>query len=162
MYDIVPKVYFPIRRSAFVSKAVEEFNWLQSVESKIVDNAPNTNISWAVYHISQVPRQYIIPAVSVLLPLFPNDSKSVSMIRHAMDVIWKVVQVFNPGQIPVITLDQPLYTIAKQIQYFSPASNEEDKYVILLGGLHIEKASLYMIGDCLEQGSAKCGPHSKF
>ena len=44
-----------------------------------------------------------MPAVSVLLPLFPDDSKFVSMIRHAMDVIWKAVQVVYPGQIPVIT-----------------------------------------------------------
>ena len=61
-----------------------------------------------IYHANQVPKQYIMPAASVLLPVFPDDSKSVSMIRHAMDVIWKAVQVVNPGQIPVITLDQPL------------------------------------------------------
>ena len=43
----------------------------------------------------------------------------------------------NPGHIPVIVLDQPLYTIAKQIQWHETHNFGEDKYVVLMGGLHI-------------------------
>ncbi|KAK3753825.1 hypothetical protein QZH41_005373 [Actinostola sp. cb2023] len=40
-------------------------------------------------------------------------SKSVAMIRHAMNVIKECVHHLNPGQVPVIAMDQPLYTVAK-------------------------------------------------
>ena len=38
-------------------------------------------------------------------PLFNEDSKSVVMIRHSMDVIQQAVQKLNSAQVPVITLD---------------------------------------------------------
>ena len=38
------------------------------------------------------------------------------MIRHSMNVVKKAVDILNPGQVPIITVDQPLLTIAKQIQ----------------------------------------------
>ena len=37
------------------------------------------------------------------------------MIRHSMDVVGKSVEKNNPGQVLIITVDQPLYTIAKHI-----------------------------------------------
>ena len=82
------------------------------------------HISWAAYHSrrQQLEETPILgpAAVSALLPLFPNDSKSVAMIRHSMNVVKKAVAVLNPGQIPVITFDQPLFKIAKQIQWMWP------------------------------------------
>ena len=59
-----------------------------------------------------------------MLPLFPDDSKSVAMIRHSMDMVKKAVQELNPTQVPVITLDQLLYVIAKLIQWNSEADPE--------------------------------------
>ena len=50
---------------------------------------------------------------------------------------------------PVLTLDQPLYAIAKQIQWNWSSGYEEDNLLILLGGLHLEMASLATIGDLL-------------
>ena len=60
------------------------------------------------------------------------------------------VQKLNPGQVPVVTLDQPLYAIAKEIQWSWPEQYGESKFVIMLGGLHIEMAALNVIGDWLE------------
>jgi len=57
----------------------------------------------------------------------------------------------NPAQIPVLTLDQPLYTIAKQIQWTWPSNCGEQMYVVLIGGLHIEMAFLNVLGDWLEE-----------
>ena len=57
-----------------------------------------------------------------------------------MNVIKSAVQHINPGQTPVITLDQPLFAIAKQIQWNWPASHGENQFVIMLGGLRIEMA----------------------
>jgi hypothetical protein len=51
-----------------------------------------------------------------LLPLFPDQAKSVAMISHAMNVVKKAVEILNPGQVPIITVDQPLYAVAKQTQ----------------------------------------------
>ena len=37
-----------------------------------------------------------------------------------MDIIREVTHHVNPGQIPVLTVDQPLYAIAKRIQWKWP------------------------------------------
>ena len=39
------------------------------------------------------------------------------MIRHSMDVVKNAVEHLNPGQTPVVTFDQPLFALAKQIQW---------------------------------------------
>ena len=59
---------------------------------------------------------------------------------HSMDVI----------QVPVLTLDQPLFTIAKLIQWNWPDVYGEEKFVIILGGLHIEMAALTTLRDFLD------------
>ena len=56
------------------------------------------------------------------------------MIRHSMDVLRRAVDTLNPGQVPVLTVDQPLFTIAKLIQLNWPDTYGEDKRVVILGG----------------------------
>ena len=107
----------------------------------------DSNISWAAYHASQQPNDCHTPAITAMLPLFQDDSKSVAMIRHSMDEIKQAVQELNPSQVPVITLDRPLHAIAKSIQW---KWHGEDRFVLILGGLHIEMAGLKVIGDWLE------------
>ena len=65
-------------------------------------------------------------------------------------VIKTAVDIVNPGQIPIITVDQPLYTLAKQIQWRWPKTHGEDHFIILFGGLHIEMAALKSLGDLLD------------
>jgi len=67
-----------------------------------------------------------------------------------MNVIKSAVQYINPGQTPVITLDQPLFAIAKQIQWNWPVSHGENQFVIRLGGLHIEMAAFKVLGNRLD------------
>jgi len=67
------------------------------------------------------------------------------MMRHCLIVIRDVVSKLNPSQIPVIAVDQPLYALIKQIQWHFPSCFGEDKFVILLGGLHTEIAALRML-----------------
>ena len=78
------------------------------------------------------------------------------MIRHSIDVVKKAVESLNPGQIPVVIVDQPLYTIAKQIQWNWTGSQGEDRFVVMFGGLHIEMAPLKAIGNLLD-GSGWAG-----
>ena len=76
------------------------------------------------------------------------------MIRHCMDVIKTAVDILNPSEIPVITVDQPLwaYTLSKQIQWRWPETHGKDHFVIFFGRLHIEIAVglLKTLGDILD------------
>jgi len=69
-----------------------------------------------------------------------------------MDVVRNAVEHINPGQIPMVTFDQLLFALAKQIQWKWPQEYGEEKFVILFGGLHIETAALKTVGEWL-QGS---------
>ena len=66
-----------------------------------------------------------------------------------MDVVKNALEHVNPGQTPVVTLDQPLFALAKQIQWKWPEKYGEDKMVVMFGGLHIEIAALKTLGDWL-------------
>lgn len=75
---------------------------------------------------------------------------STAMIRHSMDIIMNSVKHLNENQSPVIAFDQPLFAIAKQIQWKWPEIYGEDKLIIMFGGLPIKLAALKTIGDWLE------------
>ena len=87
---------------------------------------------------------------SSLLPLFQEDAATIAMVRHPLDVIKKVTELVHPGQAPVVPMDQPLFTIAKNIQWTWPSVHEESKFVITFGGMHIESAALETVGNLLE------------
>ena len=103
-------------------------------------------MSWSAYHASLQPTN----GVTSLLPLFYDQAHSVAMIRHSMNVVKKAVDILSPGQVPVITVDQPLFTIAKQIQWNWTASHDEDQFIVMFGGLHIEMAAFKTIGNLLD------------
>ena len=74
--------------------------------------------SWAAYHASQQSTNDIQPKCSTaLLPSFEDSAHSVAMIRHSMTICQNAVQYLNPGQVPVLACDQPLYALAKTIQW---------------------------------------------
>ena len=86
----------------------------------------------------------------VTAPIFRERSTSVAMISHIMNNYAAATQFLNPGQTPVLTMDQPLYALAKQLQWRFPNLFGEDKYVIILGGLHTEMVALRTIGAILD------------
>ena len=140
--------------NALIYATKEEFQWLDTVMD-IADRegsfSGDKSVSWGAYHSSKQRQVEDAPlAMTSLLPLFPDQAKSVAMIRHSMDVIAKAVEQLNPGQIPVIAMDQPLFTIGKQIQWNWPQRYGEDKFVLRFGGLHIKMAFRKLIGDWLK------------
>lgn len=148
---ILPTEDLPPANDALLKSAVvEEQVWLEKT-SKLRGDVQSLDdpISWAAYH-GNLQTKNIVPSLNALLPLFPDDSKSIGMIRHSMDVVREAVALLNPGQVPVVALDQPLFAIAKQIQWNWPEKYGEAKFIVLLGGLHIEMAFLATIGDLLE------------
>lgn len=72
------------------------------------------------------------------------------MIRHGMDVVKSITIHLNVSQTPIIAVDQPLYALAKQIQWSWPGSHGETSFVIMFGGLHIEMALFRTIDDWLK------------
>ena len=143
-----------LKRTNFKSHTEGEYRWLENTRNVLEGSAENSekNLSWAAYHASnQVPGNRVITPTA-LLPLFQESAHTVAMIRHLMDVIKSAVEYLNAGQTPVLTFDQPLYALAKQIQWKWPEKYGEDKLVVMFGGLHIEMATLKTIGDWL-QGS---------
>ena len=96
------------------------------------------------------PMQDRVVTQSCLLPLFHESAHTVAMIRHSIDVVTSAVNHLNPCQTPVLTFDQPLFTLAKEIQWTWPDEYGEEKVVIMFGGLHIETAALKTVGDWLD------------
>ena len=77
-----------------------------------VESSKDMETSWAAFHAKQIqPDKTSPPHVSSLLPLFQEQAKSAAMIRHSMDLVRQVVNFLNPGQVPVIACDQPLYAL---------------------------------------------------
>ena len=56
-----------------------------------------------------------------------DDSKSPLTMKHTMDIIRRAVSFLNPGQVPVVAFDQPLFTIAKRVQWRCPELYGEGK-----------------------------------
>ena len=120
-------------------KLSDETEWLDKVSS-IEQMDVNLSISWPAFEES----------ICSLLPLLRESAHSVATIRHVMNRVKDTVAYLNPGQTPVIAADQPLYAMAKQIQWQWPNLYGEDKFVIMFGGLHIEMAALKSIGTLLQ------------
>jgi len=55
----------------------------------------------------------------------------------------------NIGQIPVTIFDQPLFALAKLVQWKWPVTQGELVHVVTLGGLHVEMALWNTLGDLL-------------
>ena len=110
--------------------------WLVKVHEHIHEQNDqpdsDTNISWSAHFASlqdHVPRP---PAITGLLPLFRDSAHSLAMVKHGMNIIRNATQLVHPGQCPVLTVDQPLYAIAKRIQWSWSNEYGEDKYVLEL------------------------------
>ena len=154
----VPLVQSDMRGNGkIVAKAIaEEFEWLEEVKEVVLNASQGLPqkkcISWSVYHSNQDGNEdkNPEPAISSLLPLFPDQAKSAAMICHSLNIIKACVDHLNYGQIPVVAMDQQLYAVAKQIQWNFPEKYGERQFVILFGGLHIEMAFLKAIGGWLE------------
>ena len=137
-----------LARYNFNKQTEEEYTWLEHTRRVIEDNTgTDENISWSAFHASRQPQLARTISPTALLPLFFDSTHTVAMIRHPVDVVKNAVEHVTPGQTPVVTLDQPLFALAKQIQWKWPEKYGEDKMVVIFGGLHIEMAALKTLGD---------------
>jgi len=66
-----------------------------------------------------------------------------------MNVIKHITTTVNVFQVVVITADQPVYAVAKYVQWKYPDLYGENKIVLMMGGLHIEMAVQNLVGKWL-------------
>lgn len=142
--SITPNVSFGMQE--------KDRQWLSFLNSLHENDqfADEINISWSAYMANlqtEVPRP---PAITGLLPMFRESAHTLAMVKHGMNLIKQATDLVNKGQVPVMTVDQPLYALAKKIQWTWPDIYGEQKFVVMMGGLHIEMSFLKVIGDFLD------------
>lgn len=126
-----------------------EKSWFQKLEKVFVDKINDENVSWSAHYASLLKVNKHI-SDGALLPLFYESAHTAAMIYHSMTIIQNSVNYYNPGQTPVIAMDQPLYALARQIQVNYKDSFGDDKFVVMAGGLHILMAALSALGSFLD------------
>ncbi len=121
-------------------------SWLQHVFVSSNTEAGSSNVSWSAFHASHEDSASsdLPTTTSCLLPLFQEDAATVAMVKHSLDIIKKLTGITNPGQTPVVAMDQPLFAIAKNVQWKWPLVYGETKIVIMFRGFH---SALKTLGD---------------
>ena len=70
-----------------------------------------TYISWAK------------PASNIgLTPILPENAHAIALLNRVMNLVKEAVQYLYQNQTPVLTMDQPLSEIAKEMQYVAVGS----------------------------------------
>jgi hypothetical protein len=128
-----------------------QVEWLTCVDGSLNVTLTNNDwISWSSFHAEKNPPPTFRTS-SHMLPLLSESANSPTTVLHCMHKIRELTHFLNPNQIPVMVVDQPLYTIAMRLQWQYPQSSiAEDKFFVLLGGMHIEKMLWTCLGDLLE------------
>ena len=126
----------------------QEKDWLEHVQNLILKEELDKNdaVSWAAYRASQASPSSYTPAIITLLPMFLENAHSLAMILHSMNAVQSAVHHVNPTKTPVIAVDQPLFALAKQLQWKLVSGHGEDKLVVMFGGLHIEMTAFNVLG----------------
>ena len=125
-----------------------EMEWLEHVYRSKLSSSDTSSLSWAAFHSAQQRDDAVKePWINVIMPILPDEAHTPAIARHGFKIAKSLCDHLNPGYIPVLTVDQPIYTNAKFIQWKYPNDFGEDKYFVMLGGLHIELATVRMIGD---------------
>ena len=94
----------------------EEYGWLQTAHTLLSNEIKKTDrISWAAYHAAQGRGNPIPETTEAMLPLFHEKAASPAMMKHGLDVLKGITEFLNPGQVCIMSMDQPLYADAKYV-----------------------------------------------
>ena len=132
------------------AKSMDE-SWLERVSRILQQDAPLTEvITWSGHNSQHMSDDTIKPdAITGVFPLFPDKAATPSVVQHAMKLSLLATDKLNPGQSCVLGADQPIYALAKQLQWAFPNTLGEGKLVMMMGALHIEDKMHQMIGKVL-------------
>lgn len=53
---------------------------------------------------------------------------------------------YSPDQTPVMTVDQPLYALGKQIQWTKSGDIDDKHFLVMMGDLHVEMTFMKCLG----------------
>ena len=77
-------------------------------------------ISFSTFHSIMLHLRKPVKDISTMLPLLNEAINSPSVVYHCLNVISKLTAKLNPSQVPVTTADQPVFALAKQVQWNYP------------------------------------------
>ena len=100
--------------------------------------------SWYAYHDNILNTAIMSAAINVVLLLFLDSTHS-GHDQTVHEIVQATVHHLNPDQVPIVAADQPLCTLAKQIQLTWLSTHGENHFVVMFGSLHIEMATLKVI-----------------
>lgn len=140
-------------QSTIETELAKEMKWVDSTLPLLSKEKLDTSdfVSWGAHHAVSQITDCIQAGTSTLLPLFKEKAASIAMVKHGMTVISKITEHCNSGQIPVMVVDQPLFALAKFIQWKWPDTLGENVFTVMLGGLHIEMSMWRVVGDLLDE-----------
>ena len=151
------------KEGQLVGAFLKEKSWLKHASQLLEKGEAERGdiVAWSAFHASiQDTQADLHTALTQLLPLFHEKAATAAMIKHGMNVLRSATDFLNPGQIPLMAFDAPLYALAKFTQWKWPDTHGEDNFVAMFGGLHIEMAMWTTYGDYLE-GSGWTNPLSQ-
>lgn len=150
---VVPESRMQEPANVILEEKKKEKEWSEHSIAKLDEEsiAPGDAVTWTAYHAANLQSEDHLLASTALLPLFYEKAATPAMVKHGMSVLEKAITFLNPDQVPVITVDQPLFAIAKMVQWRWPASHGEKSHVVMMGGLHIEMTLWSTIGDLLDR-----------
>ena len=148
----VPKAVTSPLEGHLTTEMVKETSWVEQGIGllQVKELEKGQAISWAAYHASIQPEIHDPPSIIAMLPLFFEKADSPAMIKHGLDILRDITHFLNPGQIPILACDCPIFAVSKYIQWKWPDYYGEDKLVIMFGGLHLEKSLWNTLGDLLD------------
>ena len=81
-------------------------------------------------------------AITGLLPPLPDSACPVATIKHATAIVQALVQHLNTGLVLILTADQPIYAVAKHIQWSYSTFLGGEHLIVIFSELNIENAIL--------------------
>ena len=139
----------------FKAALCEEIEWLDVISS----SNSETCSPWGMHHSAKFTSG-AIPGIHSMMPPIPKKVASVEAQYHCMTIIKRTIAFTNEGQIPVDVSDQPVFARSREVQIRYPSEFGNEKYVCLLGDLHIEQSTQVLHG-LLIKGSGLEGVLSK-
>eukprot|EP00733_Pompholyxophrys_punicea_P001379 Pompholyxophrys_punicea_v1_NODE_671_length_1479_cov_2.714888.p1 type:complete len:200 gc:universal NODE_671_length_1479_cov_2.714888:729-130(-) len=125
-YTVVPEVvckdmlnpparyYESVANVNIIEDAIKQENkWFDSIKhtlNKTSDEIKHNDyrLTWSSFHSFNDKSMLKRPALIGRLPVFTEKAATHAMVKHGMTIIQSLTNFINPGQIPVMAVDQPL------------------------------------------------------
>ena len=90
--------------------------WIKQLSSFDFNNNQEKEISFVAL-FSANSWSAMQKLISTLLPILEDSINSTAMVRHCTKIVSNTINHLNPGQITVLTANQPVYVLGKQVRW---------------------------------------------